>query len=107
MHLLTTSSTTLDEIVEAVDLGQTPGDIVVLSFADSDLAGLAAAWQAGRAGVSSGRLRPSDVGRSMDRPRCEPRQSNRSAPARRSRLVEVRHRAAVGAGVRTTHCTSC
>src|SRR5271155_3860298 len=36
MHLLSTSSTNLDEIVEAVDLGQTPGDIAVLSFADSD-----------------------------------------------------------------------
>src|SRR5262245_34458251 len=44
MHLLATSSTTLDEIVEPVDLGQTPGDLAVLSFADSDLAGLAAAW---------------------------------------------------------------
>jgi cobaltochelatase CobN len=44
MHLLTTSSTSLDDIVEAVDLGQPPGDIAVLSFADSDLAGLAAAW---------------------------------------------------------------
>ena len=42
MHLLTTSSTNLDEIVEAVDLAQPPGDIVVLSFADSDLSGLAA-----------------------------------------------------------------
>src|SRR6201997_4966835 len=45
MHLLTTSSTGLDELVEAVDLGQSPGDIAILSFADSDLAGLAAAWQ--------------------------------------------------------------
>src|ERR1700751_5282924 len=43
MHLLTTTSTTLDEIVEAVDLRQPPGDIAVLSFAESDLAGLAAA----------------------------------------------------------------
>src|SRR5271170_1636742 len=48
MHLLTTSSTGLDEIVEAVDLGQPPGDIAILSFADSDLSGLAAAWQAER-----------------------------------------------------------
>ena len=56
MHLLTTSSTNLDEIVEAVDLGQTPGDIAVLSFADSDLAGLAAAWQAERAALPSVRL---------------------------------------------------
>jgi cobaltochelatase CobN len=45
MHLLTTSSTGLDEIVEAVDLGQPPGDIAILSFADSDLAGLATAWE--------------------------------------------------------------
>jgi cobaltochelatase CobN len=56
MHLLTTTSTNLDEIVEAVDLGQPPGDIVVLSFADSDLAGLAAAWEAERAALPSVRL---------------------------------------------------
>lgn len=56
MHLLTTSSTSLDEIVEPVDLGQTPGDIVVLSFADSDLAALAAAWDAERDGLPSVRL---------------------------------------------------
>jgi cobaltochelatase CobN len=56
MHLLTTSSTNLDEIVEAIDLGQTPGDIAVLSFADSDLAGLAAAWEAERAALPSVRL---------------------------------------------------
>ena len=56
MHLLTTSSTNLDEIVEAVDLGQTPGDIVVLSFADSDLTGLAGAWQAERDALPSVRL---------------------------------------------------
>src|ERR1700691_5764062 len=56
MHLLTTTSTNLDETVEAVDLGQPPGDIVVLSFADSDLAGLAAAWEAERATLPSVRL---------------------------------------------------
>jgi cobaltochelatase CobN len=56
MHLLTTTSTNLDEIVEAVDLGQTPGDIVVLSFADSDLASLAVAWEADRAALPSVRL---------------------------------------------------
>ena len=44
MHLLATTTTSLDEIVEPIDLGQSPGDIAVLSFADSDLAGLAAAW---------------------------------------------------------------
>ncbi|MGC2123215.1 MAG: cobaltochelatase subunit CobN, partial [Xanthobacteraceae bacterium] len=56
MHLLTTSSTNLDEIVEAVDLGQTPGEIAVLSFADSDLAGLAAAWERERADLPRVRL---------------------------------------------------
>ena len=44
MHLLQTSSTSLDDLVEPVDLGQEPGDIVVLSFTDSDLAALAAAY---------------------------------------------------------------
>src|SRR5271169_3308040 len=56
MHLLATTSTNLDEIAEAVDLGQPPGDIAVLSFADSDLAGLAAAWEAERAVLPSVRL---------------------------------------------------
>ena len=56
MHLLTTSSTGLDEIVEAVDLGQPPGDIAILSFADSDLAGLAAAWEDERESLPSVRL---------------------------------------------------
>src|SRR6202030_3945217 len=45
MHLLTATSTSLDEIVEPVDPRQPPGDVVVLSFADSDLAGLVAAWE--------------------------------------------------------------
>jgi cobaltochelatase CobN len=56
MHLLTTSSTGLDEIVEAVDLGQPPGEIAILSFADSDLAALAAAWEAERTALPSLRL---------------------------------------------------
>src|SRR5215467_1322617 len=56
MHLLTTNSTGLDEIVEAVDLAQSPGDIAILSFADSDLAALAQAWEAERAALPSLRL---------------------------------------------------
>src|SRR6266852_2947418 len=56
MHLLATTSTTLDEIVEPVDLGQPPGDVVVLSFADSDLSGLAAAWAMERDALPSVRL---------------------------------------------------
>src|SRR5262245_37035893 len=56
MHLLTTSSATLDDIVAPVDLGQSPGDVVVLSFADSDLAALAAAWAADKGALPSLRL---------------------------------------------------
>jgi cobaltochelatase CobN len=48
MHLLTTTSASIDELVEAVDLRQAPGDILILSFADSDLSALAAAWRAQR-----------------------------------------------------------
>jgi cobaltochelatase CobN len=56
MHLLATSSTSLEEIIEPIDLGQTPGDILILSFADTDLAGLAAAWAIDRALLPSVRL---------------------------------------------------
>jgi cobaltochelatase CobN len=48
MHLLASTSASIDDLVEAVDLRQSPGDIVVLSFADSDLSGVAAAWAAQR-----------------------------------------------------------
>jgi cobaltochelatase CobN len=56
MHLLASTSTLLDDIVEPIDLGQSPGDIVVLSFADSDLSGLAVAWAAERDALPSVRL---------------------------------------------------
>jgi cobaltochelatase CobN len=56
MHLLSTSSIGLDDVVEPVDLGQPPGDIAILSFADSDLAGLAAAWTMEREALPSVRL---------------------------------------------------
>jgi cobaltochelatase CobN len=45
MHLLAAIPGTISDGAQAVDLGQTPGDIVVLSAADSDLACLAAAQQ--------------------------------------------------------------
>src|SRR5690606_38457614 len=45
MHILATSSATLDEIAQPVDLGQGAADMVVASFTDSDLAGLASAWR--------------------------------------------------------------
>jgi cobaltochelatase CobN len=46
MHILATTSASLDDRVEPVDLRQQPGDIAFLSFTDSDLAALAAAWRA-------------------------------------------------------------
>ena len=45
MHLLVRDTRTLDEAEAAVDLGQTPAQLVVLSFSDADLGALAGAWQ--------------------------------------------------------------
>ena len=56
MHLLATASASLDEMPAAVDLAQTPADIVVLSFGDSDLTALAAAWSGNAATLPSLRL---------------------------------------------------
>ncbi|AID30790.1 cobaltochelatase subunit CobN [Mesorhizobium jarvisii] len=56
MHILTTTSASLDDLAEPVDLRQTPADIVGLSFTDSDLAGLAAAWKADAGRLPSMRL---------------------------------------------------
>jgi cobaltochelatase CobN len=56
MHLLRVDSRSIDGTAEAIDLGQTPADIVALSFADADLAVLAAAWEANRASLPSLRL---------------------------------------------------
>lgn len=48
MHILATTSASLDDLIEPVDLQQSPADMVALSFTDSDLAGIASAWQAQR-----------------------------------------------------------
>ena len=45
MHVLATELATLEEADVAIDLGQSPAEIVVLSFSDSDLSALAVAWQ--------------------------------------------------------------
>jgi cobaltochelatase CobN len=58
MHLLNTTTTTLDEQTEPVDLCQPPAPMAVLSFTDSDLAGLAAAWEAERDVLPALRLVP-------------------------------------------------
>jgi cobaltochelatase CobN len=44
MHIPRIDVRSLDETVEAVDLGQTPADVVFLSFSDSDLNALARAY---------------------------------------------------------------
>ncbi|KQO72989.1 cobalamin biosynthesis protein CobN [Methylobacterium sp. Leaf87] len=46
MHLIRVDTVSLDEGEAAIDLGQAPGDIVFLSFTDSDLFGVAGAFAA-------------------------------------------------------------
>src|SRR6202790_2819014 len=56
MHILLRERHGLEETAAAEDLGQTPADLVVLSFSDSDLSAFAAAWRAGRETLPSLRL---------------------------------------------------
>ena len=56
MHLLATHVARLDEAEAAVDLEQSPAEIVVLSFADSDLSALAAAWKSDAGNLPTLRL---------------------------------------------------
>ncbi len=54
MHLLAATPGQIDTGEEALDLGQSPGDILVLSAADTEIAGLAAAtarWGAGKPSI--------------------------------------------------------
>ncbi|MFK0386059.1 cobaltochelatase subunit CobN [Agrobacterium sp. NPDC090273] len=45
MHILATTSSSLDDLIEPVDLNQPQADVVVLSFSASDLACLERAWR--------------------------------------------------------------
>ena len=56
MHMLRVESRSIDGTAEAIDLDQTPADIVALSFTDADLSVLAAAWEQDRAALPSLRL---------------------------------------------------
>src|SRR6201996_8434833 len=57
MHILLRARHGLEEAAAAAgDLGQAPADLVVLSFADSDLGAFAAAWRGGRETLPSLRL---------------------------------------------------
>src|SRR5258707_13793796 len=56
MHVVFRESHGLEETATAVDLGQDPAALVVLSFSESDLATIAAGWRRGRANLPSLRL---------------------------------------------------
>ena len=56
MHVVFRESHGLEETATAVDLGQDPADLVVLSFSDSDLSAFAAGWRRGRKSLPSLRL---------------------------------------------------
>jgi cobaltochelatase CobN len=56
MHVVFRESHGLEETATAVDLGQDPADLVVLSFSDSDLAAFAAGWRRGQKSLPSLRL---------------------------------------------------
>ncbi len=56
MHVVFRESHGLEDNETPFDLGQTPADLVVLSFSDSDLGAFAAGWQRGRDRLPSLRL---------------------------------------------------
>jgi cobaltochelatase CobN len=56
MHILLRERHGLEEAGGAEDLGQAPADLVVLSFADSDLSAFASAWRGSRETLPSLRL---------------------------------------------------
>jgi len=61
MHLLVRETRSLDEAEIAEDLGQSPADLVVLSFSDADLTALAVAW--GQMGPGRASLRLANLAR--------------------------------------------
>ncbi|WP_127114295.1 cobaltochelatase subunit CobN [Shimia sediminis] len=56
MHVVFRESHGLEETETPTDLGQSPADLVVLSFSDSDLGAFAAGWHRGRDDLPSLRL---------------------------------------------------
>lgn len=56
MHIVFRESHGLEETDTPFDPGQTPGDLVVLSFSDSDLGAFAAGWHRANGGLPSLRL---------------------------------------------------
>ncbi|AGT08294.1 cobaltochelatase subunit CobN [Paracoccus aminophilus] len=58
MHVIFREAGGLEDSATPQDLGQTPADLVVLSFSDSDLADFAEGWRRGRADLPGLRLAP-------------------------------------------------
>ena len=56
MHVIFRESHGIDEAAAPVDLGQSPADLVVLSFSDSDLGAFAAGWHRAAGGLPALRL---------------------------------------------------
>lgn len=56
MHVIFRESHGLEDTATPTDLGQSPADLVVLSFSDSDLGAFAEGWRRGRDGLPSLRL---------------------------------------------------
>ncbi|WP_127090416.1 cobaltochelatase subunit CobN [Aquabacter cavernae] len=56
MHLLTSTSATIEDLAEPIDLRQPPAPLLAVSFTDSDLLALAAAWRTDRAALPALRL---------------------------------------------------
>jgi cobaltochelatase CobN len=56
MHVVFRESHGIEESETPTDLGQTPADLVVLSFSDSDLGAFAAGWHRAKGGLPSLRL---------------------------------------------------
>ena len=98
MHVPRIDVRSLDETVEAVDLGQTPADIVVLSFSDSDLNALARAYATLEAPKPTLRLaslaalrHPYSIDLYCERVGARG-EADRGARARRRRLLALRRR---------------
>ena len=54
MHIANVTSTSLNDQIEPVDLGQTPADVLVLSFSDSDLGAIKRAYELAQAEKTMG-----------------------------------------------------
>ncbi len=56
MHILASTSATIEDLAEPIDLRQPPAPLLAVSFTDSDLLALAAAWRVERTTLPALRL---------------------------------------------------